>query len=449
MPPNLNFPQLDFVEPLSGFHPVTWERITKREHQNRHVVMPLLDPTTLDRLLTMMYNINPYVEMFKMARDMMARDMMATEGAPMELKLRLIASRTKDAHRYNVPTADEVTTLMVGNGSKAVDRHDVVLSQQAGPFQHIFELHVGYMALHYPLLFPYGEDGWHPNIQLNGVIANADLDEDHVEESELQRKHCNVTMAKFYGYRLQHRDTDGIALLRGGQLRQQYIVDAYTAIEQNRLKYLHLNQKKLRVNLYQGLQDAIAASDTSVVAIEQRIILPSSFTVGPRHMVQNYQDAMAICRWAGCPDAFIAFTCNPQWLEIKRALLLGQQLKDRPDLVTRVFKIKLKELINDIHKNHILGHIIAGIYVVEFQKHGLSHAHILIFFIEDCKPHTVEDVDCMINAELPNSKTNKLAHETVARCTMHGPCGAVFPNAPCMEEGKCKKNIHASSNPKR
>jgi hypothetical protein len=28
---------------------------TKREHQNRHVVMPSLDPTTLDRLLTMMY----------------------------------------------------------------------------------------------------------------------------------------------------------------------------------------------------------------------------------------------------------------------------------------------------------------------------------------------------------------------------------------------------------
>jgi hypothetical protein len=45
---------------------------TKREHQNCHAVMPSLDPTTLDRLLTMMYNINPYVEVFKMARDMMA-----------------------------------------------------------------------------------------------------------------------------------------------------------------------------------------------------------------------------------------------------------------------------------------------------------------------------------------------------------------------------------------
>jgi hypothetical protein len=42
---------------------------------------------TLDRLLTMMYNINPYVKVFKMARDMMAK-----EGALTNLKLRFIAS---------------------------------------------------------------------------------------------------------------------------------------------------------------------------------------------------------------------------------------------------------------------------------------------------------------------------------------------------------------------
>jgi hypothetical protein len=83
--------------------------------------------------------------------------------------------------------------------------------------------------------------------------------------------------------------------------------------------------------------------------------------------------------------------------------------------------------------------MIAGIYVIEFQKRGLPHAHIFIFFVKDCKPHTVKDVNCMINVELPNPKTNKLAHETVTRCMMHGPCGVAFPNAPCMEEGKCKK----------
>jgi hypothetical protein len=32
----------------------------KHEHQNRHAVLPSLDPTMLDWLLTMMYNINPY-----------------------------------------------------------------------------------------------------------------------------------------------------------------------------------------------------------------------------------------------------------------------------------------------------------------------------------------------------------------------------------------------------
>jgi hypothetical protein len=44
-------------------------------------------------------------------------------------------------------------------------------------------------------------------------------------------------------------------------------VDAYVAVEQNRLKYLCLNQKKLRANLYQSLQDAIAAGDNNDAAI--------------------------------------------------------------------------------------------------------------------------------------------------------------------------------------
>ncbi len=160
--------------------------------------MPSFDPTTLDRLLTIMYNINPYVEVFKMARDMMA-----IKGVPTDLKLRLISSRTKDARRYNVPTADEIVALMVGDGSEAIDRHDVVVAQQVGPFQCISELHVRYMALHYSLLFLYNEDGWHSNILFNGVVvqdADANLDEDHAKESKHQRKHHSVTMVEFYGY---------------------------------------------------------------------------------------------------------------------------------------------------------------------------------------------------------------------------------------------------------
>ncbi len=74
-----------------------------------------------------------------------------------------------------------------------------------------------------------------------------------------------------------------------------------------------------------------------------------------------------------------------------------------------------------------------------------THSHLLYWRLQAThswgrRPH---------DHKLPNSETNKLAHETVARCMMHGPCEAVFPNTPRMEKGKCKKNIHTSSNPRR
>jgi phage baseplate assembly protein gpV len=59
----------------------------------------------------------------------MARDMMAIEGVPTDLKLRLIASRTKDARQYNVPMANEVVALMVEDGSEVVNSCDVVVAQ--------------------------------------------------------------------------------------------------------------------------------------------------------------------------------------------------------------------------------------------------------------------------------------------------------------------------------
>jgi hypothetical protein len=103
-----------------------------------------------------------------------------------------------------------------------------------------------------------------------------------------------------------------------------------------------------------------------------------------------------------------------------------------------VFKIKLKELINDIHEKHILGRMIAGIYVIEFQKCGLPHAHILIFFAEDCKPHTVEDVDRMISVELPN-RDKQVGPRNGYQMHDAWSSGATFANAPCMEDAKCKK----------
>ncbi|PKY39565.1 hypothetical protein RhiirA4_308615, partial [Rhizophagus irregularis] len=72
------------------------------------------------------------------------------------------------------------------------------------------------------------------------------------------------------------------------------------------------------------------------------------------------------------------FTCNPKWPEITRELLPQQNAADRPDLTARVFHIKLRELLKDLCEKHWLGKVIAYVYVIEFQKRGLPHAHILL-----------------------------------------------------------------------
>jgi hypothetical protein len=35
-----------------------------------------------------------------------------------------------------VPTVNEIVALMVGDGSEALDKCDIVVAQQVGPFQH-------------------------------------------------------------------------------------------------------------------------------------------------------------------------------------------------------------------------------------------------------------------------------------------------------------------------
>ncbi|CAG2215733.1 unnamed protein product [Mytilus edulis] len=89
------------------------------------------------------------------------------------------------------------------------------------------------------------------------------------------------------------------------------------------------------------------------VQLLEKNILPSSFTGSSRCMHQLYQDAMSIVRKFGKPDLFITFTCNPNWPEIKNALLGNQTPADRPNLTARVFHLKLKNLLNDIVQQQI------------------------------------------------------------------------------------------------
>jgi hypothetical protein len=80
--------------------------------------------------------------------------------------------------------------------------------------------------------------------------------------------------------------------------------------------------------------------------------------------------------------------------------------------------------------------VIAHMHVIEFQKRGLPHAHILLILDHEFKPQMPEIVDSIIQAEIPNRETHPLLYETMVRCMLHGPCGCGRPNSPCMKDAK-------------
>jgi hypothetical protein len=97
----------------------------------------------------------------------------------------------------------------------------------------------------------------------------------------------------------------------------------------------------------------------------------------------------------GKSNLFVTFTFNPTWKEIIYAFLLGQTTKDRHELVTHVFNFKFDTFLKDI-KNGVLGNVIAKIWVIEFQKRGLPHTHILFILNETLELRTAEDYDLMV-----------------------------------------------------
>ena len=91
--------------------------------------------------------------------------------------------------------------------------------------------------------------------------------------------------------------------------------------------------------------------------------------------------------------------------------------------------------MDDLIKNKIFGTTIGHINVIEFQKRGLPHAHILLILDINSKIEPAQ-VDNIVSAEIPDKLIHSKAYETVTKCMMHGPCGKDFPNAPCMAANK-------------
>lgn len=242
---------------------------------------------------------NVLAKSFRRVRDFL------TKHSSSNISLRLFRNRSKDARTYNLPTTNEVAALIVGDFDNLECGRDVIIKKIGGELTRIHETHPAFIPLQYPLLFPYGEDGYQENIPISEEAMQV-----------RRKKRIMVAMREFIAFRIQERSVESNILLYSGKLFQQFVVDCYTMIEAQRLSFIRSNQKVIRCDLLNGLQEAVVRGENDPTTIGKRVVLPASFTGGMRYMFNNCQDAMAICKRFGYPDLFITITCNANWREI-------------------------------------------------------------------------------------------------------------------------------------
>ncbi|CAL1359594.1 unnamed protein product [Linum trigynum] len=384
-------------------------------------------PEIVSGLIEMFDQTNELVKSFRRVREHLQNQ------ANQNLRLRIFGARVRNAEQYELPTGQELAGLIPGDFRPDSEDRDIIVDHRSEGLRRISSLNPKFEALHFPLLFSYGEDGFH-----TGIL--------YVNQPNRASSHRKcVTQREYYSYRLQHRDNEGTTLMRGGKVLQHYIIDAFSTIEQNRLMFLRQHQQELRSEVFKALNDALQAGQETGRNLG-RIVLPASYTGGPRYMKNLYLDAMAICQHFGNPDLFITFTCNAQWPEIVHAFeeTVGKRSEDKTQVVTRVFKMKLKALKNRITKEHFFGKTVADLHTVEFQKRGLPHAHILIWLADSDKLKDTAAIDSIISSEIPDPAVDPVGYEAVTKFMMHGPCGQSNTSAPCMVDGRCLKHFPKS-----
>eukprot|EP00794_Sanderia_malayensis_P013255 gene13255-biopygen10574 len=387
------------------------------EHRANNPTNRDLNKDTIKKLQDKLLAVNPYAQEYKNIGGILQQQQQQATAAnkPIPTFDMIITSRADQDHRYHSPAAAEIAAIYSTKDGAAPDPNDRII--------HI-QRHDGYLIdikatnpaadpLTYPLLFPFGE---------------------HESKSE------NISQPFTY---------------QDCCFNSRYLVDAFTKVEGSDLTYIRTHQKDLIVESYKGLMDhlyrgpehqnLLAQAHNPATAqhinIGRVIILPSSFTGSQRSMQQNYQDAMTIVRKHGKPDIFLTFTANPSWQEIVENLLPNQKPQDRPDIVTRIFNLKFKELLCDILDLNFFGKVIAYVYTVEFQERGLPHTHMILSLAEQDKPRTPEHIDRIISAEIPDQNTHNREHHIVKKHMMHGPCGILNLSCICMQDWKCTKKF--------
>lgn len=119
-------------------------------------------------------------------------------------------------------------------------------------------------------------------------------------------------------------------------------------------------------------------------------------------MSEHYHDSMALVLNKGAPDLFITMTVNPKDANILRQIekeCPGQETWQCPKITAKVANLQFKQLIKEVTEKMLFGTVIAYVWVIEFQKRGLPHVHLLITLSPEDKLRSAADIDRFVHLQ--------------------------------------------------
>ncbi|KAE8233648.1 hypothetical protein CF326_g1310 [Tilletia indica] len=316
--------------------------------------------------------------------------------------------------RTEGPAREIATVLHYGAGANKTPRSFYVHRAEAdGPSRLSYDSEL-YEPLSYPVLFPHGTPGW----PIPGWT---------------QREYYRFLL-------LTERRFQDFAML--GSL---YVIDMMCRIEDQRLAFVTRGLARARQNsrapaARQALPHEIDEHVPDEGAIDPQSYdarLPSSFVGSRSYRAEHVSDALALAKRYGKPHGMLTLTTNPEWDELKEMLGQGQTATNVPIITVRVFRARMAKVLA-LFKRHF-GPLLYLLKVIEFQRRGLPHAHIVFALERECP---IELLDKVVSAEVP-PETQPRLRELVLRFMRHSDDHIIrrdgTPNTAsrCNKDGRC------------
>ncbi|PAV56584.1 hypothetical protein WR25_23385 [Diploscapter pachys] len=200
----------------------------------------------MDKIDGILGPVNPYIQSFKSMREVeeeVEREAEQQGIEPPQLRLLFdINAKNIDKRRYNIPCSNEVAAVFVLDGEDMPAAEGLAIHQRGRQLQKISKFEKRAESMLYPLYFPTGKGGCFANMRAinNRKVTFAQYYRHMISIRRpsvlIENEDPSLNFLSEFEWEENPNVVNDFSPIRmGGKLFQQYLVDAYVKIEQDRI----------------------------------------------------------------------------------------------------------------------------------------------------------------------------------------------------------------------